>query len=191
MPNTKRSNFTPYYFIIFVVITAIGLLWYFSNSDTSANSNTNNNINTASQTETKANINVNLNTNLNANENINADTAMGGNDEANFTDDLGITVTGYDITRTSSGDVVNLDLGSSNNISVMPTSYNGIIRNSISITNEEAVTVDGVAGTKLTGGSAKDGSPVSFIMVENDDQLYYFKGTDYFLNNLSKIIKFN
>jgi len=196
MPNTKRQNFTPYYFIIFVVVTAIGLIWYFYYTDSSSVSNTNqNNINTTSQIETKANTNVNhntnLNANLNANENINTNTAIGGNEDTGLTADLGITVTGYEIERTSSGEVVNLALGSQNNISVMPTSYNGIIRNSISIENEEAVTVAGVSGTKLTGGSAKDGSTISFIIVENNDQLYYFKGTDYFLNNINNIIKFN
>lgn len=186
MPNTKKQNFTSYYFIIFVVIAAIGLVWYFSN----ANENTNENINTGSQAETIVNINknsnINSNINLNANENINA--AIGGNEEAGLADDLGIAVFGYEINRTSSGEVVNLALGGENNISIMPVSYNGIIRNSISIDKEEAVTVDGISGTKLTGGSAKDGSTVSFIIVENNNQLYYFKGDNNFLSNLNNII---
>lgn len=184
----KYKQFSSYYFIVFVAITAIGLAWYFAYSNINQeNKNTN-----ISQAESISNINVFvLNSNLNENINANINTAVGGNEDAGLTDDLGIAVSGYEINRTSSGDVVNLDLGGQNNISVMPVSYLGIVRNSIGIKKEESVAIAGIAGTKLTGASAKDGSTVSFIIVENNGQLYYFKGTESFLNNLNNIIKFN
>jgi hypothetical protein len=191
---SKNKQFSSYYFVIFVAVAALILVWYFSYNDSTENNNINN-ANTTSQVQQQENKNINLNLNANNNSNVNSNeninTGIGGNEEtSSLTSDLGISVTGYEINRTSSGDVVNLDLGE-NDISVMPTSYEGIVKNSISIQEEEDIVVAGVNGMKYTGGSAKDGLTVSFILVENNGKLYYFKGTDNFLNNLSNIINFN
>jgi len=59
----------------------------------------------------------------------------------------------------------------------MSDEMEGLVRNSISITSESEVEVNGTAAKKLEGGSLKDGSPFTMILIKERDQLYSIEGT--------------
>jgi len=64
---------------------------------------------------------------------------------------------------------VNLSSGDKNvDISIMADSFEGIVRNSISITKESKLEVN--------GGSAKDGSLVNMVIIKKQGQLYSIRG---------------
>ena len=62
-------------------------------------------------------------------------------------------------------------------ISVMSDEMEGLVRNSISITSESEVEVNGTVAKKLEGGSLKDGSPFTMILIKEQDRLYSIEGT--------------
>lgn len=195
--NSSQKN--GLYFIVFIVAAALILVWYFSSQSPASeneNKNENQNVNSSTSLTVNENKNENNNENVNINENqnnnANTNTATGGENLENQESDLGLTVIGYDnVTKTVNDEITNLDLDASNSISIMPQSYEGIVKNSISIQTEENIEVDGISGVKLTGGSAKDGSTVSLVIIKTNDQLYHFSGTEVFLDNLNSFIKFN
>ncbi|MFA6027703.1 MAG: hypothetical protein WC752_02145 [Patescibacteria group bacterium] len=193
MPRSKFSfdKKSGLYFIIFVVIVACILVYYFAVNPGSDEVNTNieqpANLNANAKTKNNANKNS-----VSANENANISSGTGGENLNQNVSELGIEIFGYpDLVRSENGDIINLDMGDGNYVNVMPTDYEGMVRNSIGIEKEEAIYIDGVKGTKLTGGSAKDGSEVSLIIVTNNNRLYHFSGNESFLNSLDSFIKFN
>jgi len=72
---------------------------------------------------------------------------------------------------------VNLSSGDKNvDISIMADSFEGIVRNSISITKESKLEVNGLEAVRLEGGSAKDGSLVNMVIIKKQGQLYSIRG---------------
>jgi len=61
-------------------------------------------------------------------------------------------------------------------LSVMSDSFEGIVRNSISIDQESEVEIGGLAATKLVGGSAKDGSMVNIVYFKDNGMMYSYSG---------------
>lgn len=57
----------------------------------------------------------------------------------------------------------------------------GIIRHSIGAQDEGSVVIDGVEGMRVSGESAKDGTPVQEIHVKKDGFIYVLSGSDEFL----------
>lgn len=179
------------YFIVFVVGVALILVFYFSFWQNPGNMNTN--IEQAANENNNAKTKTNTNKAVaseNINENINS--ATGGENLNQNVEDLGIEIMGYpDVKRTENGDIISLDMGDGNAISILPTEYEGMVRDSIGATEEEEIIIDGVSGVKLTGSSAKDGSEVSLIIVTKNNRLYHFRGNSSFLDSLNNFIKFN
>lgn len=198
MANNKSAHADKYqldrksglYFIIFIIIVALILIYYFSlNPDNDENAVLNENINSQNN-DTQPSSAKNNNTNNIAN--INTNSAIGGENLNQSVSDLDIEIYGYqDLTRTVNGEITNLNLGDGNGINIMPLSYEGMVRNSIGASEEETVVVGGAPGVKLTGSSAKDGSTVSLILVHYQNKLYHFAGNDSFLGSLNNFIKFN
>lgn len=62
-------------------------------------------------------------------------------------------------------------------ISSMPLSLEGVVRNSISVTEEETITVNGVPAQQLTGTDVKDGSSYSVILLTNQDRIFSISGS--------------
>ena len=62
-------------------------------------------------------------------------------------------------------------------ISVMNVTMEGTIKNSINIDKETNIKVNNQTAVRIDGGSSKDGSNISMILVKNDDLLYVLQGT--------------
>jgi hypothetical protein len=62
-------------------------------------------------------------------------------------------------------------------ISVMDVSLEGQVKNSISISTKTAETINGQPAQRLTGGSAKDGSPVTIVLFKKNGSLYSLRGS--------------
>ena len=185
------------YFIVFIIIVAIILVFYFSSENNNSTSNSNiNNVNSVVNNNNNkkvdtANKNDNINE-ANANVNVaNTNSAIGGTNLNQAVDSLNIEISGYpNLVRTENGEIINLDFGDNNSVNIMPLDYEGMVRNSIGVKNEETIVVGGVPGKKLTGSSAKDGAAVNLILVQYKNRLYHFSGNDSYLNNLNNFIKF-
>ena len=61
-------------------------------------------------------------------------------------------------------------------LSVMSDEMEGLVRNSISVSKESILDIDGVMATKLEGGNVKDGSLVNLVIIKNKGRLYSFRG---------------
>jgi len=61
-------------------------------------------------------------------------------------------------------------------VSIMAESMEGIVKNSININSEETITINNLKATKLEGGDAKDGSPVSIVLITKNSKLFIIKG---------------
>ncbi len=62
-------------------------------------------------------------------------------------------------------------------ISDMPVSLEGVVRDSIAVTDEMTTEVDGQSATRLTGTDAKDGSSYTVMLIEHGDRLYTLSGS--------------
>lgn len=192
----RNNNKSGLYFILFIVAAGLIFVWYFADWNGETETENSNQQQTESE-ESEQNKEKNKETekkvvkddNKNENENVNSE--VGGESMEVEEQDLGLTVIGYgELKKTSQEEMANVDLGDGNSISVMPLEYENMVINSISATKEEIIQVQGQEGVKLTGGSAKDGSEVSFVLVKVDDNLYQFRGNDSFLDNLDNFVKF-
>ncbi|MFA5052379.1 MAG: PsbP-related protein [Patescibacteria group bacterium] len=76
-------------------------------------------------------------------------------------------------------------------ISVMAESFESQVRDSISISSEQSITVNGQSGQELTGGSAKDGSTVTIVMMIKDGLLYSVRGTGQEFENIVNSLELN
>lgn len=61
-------------------------------------------------------------------------------------------------------------------ISVMPESLEGIVRHSISITEETTIDLNGTPAQKLVGGNSKDGSVYTVVLVKYQGKIYSISG---------------
>lgn len=89
-------------------------------------------------------------------------------------------------------EIFSLNLSSSGNnvdISVMDDSFEGIVRNSISVTKESKVEINGLAAVRLDGSSAKDGSSISMVIIKNQGRLFSFSGIGQDLNDIVDTFK--
>lgn len=59
---------------------------------------------------------------------------------------------------------------------VLPTSLEGVIRETLSVVSEKEVTINGLAAKKITARSTKDGSPLSLIFFTKGDTLFDLNG---------------
>ncbi|PIY97070.1 MAG: hypothetical protein COY66_01545 [Candidatus Kerfeldbacteria bacterium CG_4_10_14_0_8_um_filter_42_10] len=75
-------------------------------------------------------------------------------------------------------------------ISVLDETSEGVIRNSVSVVTESAITMAGQTGARLKAESTKDGSEVNLILVKKNGRLYQFQGSDSFLDRMIKDFSF-
>lgn len=75
-------------------------------------------------------------------------------------------------------------------LTVVPASLEGIIRESVSVTSEESLTLGGVPAEKLTGKQAKDGSNITLIIVKNSDTVFSFSGTPQLVSEIAQTFQF-
>ncbi|MCH7492864.1 hypothetical protein IID19_04760 [Patescibacteria group bacterium] len=61
-------------------------------------------------------------------------------------------------------------------ISVMPESLEGIVRHSISITEETTIDLNGTSAQKLVGSNSKDGSIYTVVLVKYQEKIYSISG---------------
>ncbi|XOU94502.1 MAG: hypothetical protein ACNFW9_00365 [Candidatus Kerfeldbacteria bacterium] len=61
-------------------------------------------------------------------------------------------------------------------ISVMAQSMEGVVKNSINIDKETNIKVNSQDAVRIDGGSSKDGSDITMILLKNNDNLYVFQG---------------
>ncbi|MFH1781638.1 MAG: hypothetical protein ABH835_03435 [Patescibacteria group bacterium] len=105
---------------------------------------------------------------------------------------LDFTLVGYnEVGPDFIGDTYLYHFGEDNYLTVMPGDMEGIVRESQNIASEEDVTIDGYPATFITGASNKDGSPVYMILLEKDEWLYNFGGSEEFLEQVDEIFNFN
>lgn len=185
--------------IYIAVIVIIGLLGFYYMRWSNGNTN-------ETAESTQVNVNVNAKTNVHA---VNS-SAVGGAPEEDISN---VNASGNDqninsnspvvqkevvysnpegqwsiqaslVSEYSEGDITTLQF-SDGSITVMPESYESMVINSIGSIAEEEVVLGGKTATKVTGASAKDGSPISFILLKNAGQLYQFQGGDNFLSHLA------
>jgi len=62
-------------------------------------------------------------------------------------------------------------------ITVMSSTMESMIRESISITGEESITINNITAQKLEGTSTKDGSPETLMVLTQNDTLYSIRGS--------------
>lgn len=75
-------------------------------------------------------------------------------------------------------------------LTVVPASLEGIIRESVSVTSEESLTVGGVPAEKLVGKQAKDGSNIALIIFKNSDTVFSFSGTPQLVSEIAQTFQF-
>lgn len=125
------------------------------------------------------NINVNEN-----NQNVNSNAAVAKKEVVYSNLEGQWSIQASLVSEYSEGDITTLQF-SDGSITVMPESYESMVINSIGSIAEEEVVLGGKTAKKVTGASAKDGSPISFILLKNAGQLYQFQGGDNFLSHLA------
>lgn len=144
------------------------------------------------------------------NNNSDNSTAVGRQSPANtnistltkryHSDELGFTLAypaDWQVEQSSSGtgdaQVTNFALGKATEgvtVTVMPSSLQGIIGESFSLTNEQPVTVNGVAATRAHGTSAKDGSAVDLLFFTRSDKLFLLNGKASLVDLVGPTIQF-
>ena len=62
-------------------------------------------------------------------------------------------------------------------ITVMPSTMESMIRESISVDAEESITVSNITAQKLEGTTIKDGSPETVVMLTQNGTLYSIRGS--------------
>lgn len=88
-----------------------------------------------------------------------------------------------EVTKTTVEDITTFTFPEGS-VSVMPSAYEGILRHSITVQQEEAIIIDGRSAVKIFGASAKDGTPIIYILLTEANKLYEFQGSDTFLTTL-------
>ncbi len=91
---------------------------------------------------------------------------------------------------TDTSDTAVYEFGDNNAISVMPQSSESIIRNSMGVTTETPITIDGISGSEITGFSGKDGSEIHYIIISNGETMYFIRGDENFLERIQKDLRF-
>lgn len=105
--------------------------------------------------------------------------------------EFGIRVSGLTYAKeTVSGDISTIDFGGLNSLSVVTPDLEGIVRESVGAESETPVIIDGVAGVEIHGSSAKDGSPRTLILVEHNNSVFVFDGSQEFLAALPSHVQF-
>lgn len=131
---------------------------------------------------------IDLNGEINAPVNINTD-APGTTTYVNS--EVGVTVRGVpQAEEKMSGDIITIDFGGTDSLSILSPELEGIVRESIGGTQETTVTVGGVSGMSITGASAKDGSQRTLVLVQNNNKLFVFDGSAEFLAALPSTVEF-
>lgn len=151
-------------FLIIALVVGVGFgVWYFSRVvvTTSSPANTNTTTNTVATVTTTALTDY-------------RDTATGlsirypsdwkSSEDASGEGDNAIR----NVTFTGTNDAVT--------ITVVNTSFEGIIRESVSIQKETDITLNGMPATRLDAGSARDGSPKTVVLVKRDKTLISLNG---------------
>lgn len=99
-------------------------------------------------------------------------------EEAPFTTPSGET---EEVTATQEEETTVYEFGNENAVTIMPTGSEDLLLAHVGNISEEAITVDGRPARRITGTSAKDGSEVTYIIVDDGDQIYFIRGTAAFL----------
>ncbi|MFH1536798.1 MAG: hypothetical protein ABID45_02320 [Patescibacteria group bacterium] len=167
-------------FISFILIVGLILVLYFifwnQTDQEILNTNTNNNLN----------VNNNKNTNIEVNENTNESVSVPNTETFEFTlNDQEVI-----LSEEFAEDMYIHDFDEENSLTIMSTDLEGIAKESLSITDEEEIIIDGQTGVKLTGGNMKDGSTEYIVLVEYNDWLYHFTGDEDFLDDLANNFEF-
>jgi hypothetical protein len=165
-------------------------VWFFTRRDTVSNTNQNSNqlsaVNSGNQNQVNGLANTNSsNANTPSNQNSATVALVDYSDTANHfslsypsTWNKSTSVTGSGADKISSltlNDPKHADISVS--ISVMGDTLEGQVKNSISVSAETTETVNGQAAQRLTGGSAKDGSPVTIMIFKKAGTLYSLRGS--------------
>lgn len=172
------------------VIVAALIIWYLNRPSTSSNQPNTVVNQTTSNINTSASVNSGTNTKT-ATSNSESDVQRYTNDTYAFS--LSYPV-GWDTTTSTTGageeQIFSAQFSdpaspaSSISVSVMSDTLEGLVRNSIDISGEETITVHGVTGQRLSGGSAKDGSPVDIVILKKGGRLYSVRGTGQEFENI-------
>ncbi|MFH1426067.1 MAG: hypothetical protein ABIG66_01400 [Candidatus Kerfeldbacteria bacterium] len=89
------------------------------------------------------------------------------------------------------GDSAVYEYGDDNAVSTMPSDSESVIRGSYGAYEEEEITIDGNPAARIMGTSPKDGSTVTYILMKRGDEVYFFRGTESFLDDVTNNITFN
>lgn len=183
MPRLNRSrNRNGALFIGFLVIATLVVVVITSRAAPATNTNVNAVLADVGGGE------IDLNSEVTAPANTNAD-APGTTTYVNT--EVGVTVHGVaQAEEKLSGDIVTIDFGGKDSLSILSPDLEGIVRESIGGTTETTITLDGVAGMSVTGASAKDGSQRTLVLVQNNNKLYVFDGSAEFLAALPNTVEF-
>ncbi len=185
------SRRTRNYWIWVFGILAIGVLvaaWYYTRPDPATNANQNSNQSAAINSNVKTEVNSQENANssdINTISNQNSGTVSQNYNNSEY----GFSLTysagwkrASSVTGSGKDKIYSLVLSDPANptstvtISVMDDSLEGQVKNSISVTSEKNITVNGLSAQKLTGGSAKDGSPVTIVLLNKGASLFSLRG---------------
>ncbi|MDP2684092.1 MAG: hypothetical protein Q8P20_03460 [bacterium] len=69
-------------------------------------------------------------------------------------------------------------------LNVMPPEMEGITRSSVNIDSEQGILIGKLLSTRIDGTSVKDGSVISMVLIETDDNLYIIEGTGQNFENI-------
>lgn len=94
------------------------------------------------------------------------------------------------VNETEAENIHTFHLGDNNKITILSADLLDFVKSDNGAVSEEAVTIDGVPGERVTGVDARDGSEIEFIVVVNKDKLYDFHGESEFLDRVVESFKF-
>ena len=157
--------------IVCIIVLGIGGLFYFLTSQYSTTVSTNVNAQSPASNETQAT----------AEAEIEEEETTYEDEEFHFSIRYPST---WDETKNESGTgetrIVNYVFGDGSDgvtLIVVPDALEGIVRESVSITKEEAVAVNGLAATRAEGRTAKDGSRIDLLLITKDGMVFVLNGT--------------
>lgn len=170
-------------FFIFIVVAAFvvvaAVAWFANNQSQLGNSTSTTNAVVVTNTADKDESNLNQNSNGTANSNV----------------DVNVTATGFTLLKEANssvnGDITSYTFTENNVLNVMPAEMQSITVAETAVQTRESITVGEVTGERLTVSSAKDGSAQTVIQIVRNGQLYDFRGSAEFLDDLTKYIQFN
>lgn len=192
--NEKKTGLLFFAFLLVVTLFLAFAFWNQDEESDQANQTKNEqvkpaNVNQGVQentNQTQEAENSNTNSKLNSNTNSVQDNQI-QNSDYNFSFDL---LENETVVETEAEDIHTFHLGENNKITVLSADMLNFVKSDNGAIAEEAVTVDGVAGERVTGVDARDGTEIEFIVVVHGDQLYDFHGLSDFLNRVISSFKF-